>query len=118
MVQQTITITNESGMNARLSSWVIKATNRFKSEITFEGNGKKADGKDLLKFVRLGIRHGDELLVSADGPDEAEAIEAICTVIRQKADEEQAEKELREKMMAERKPGPLSRLFAMLCGRK
>lgn len=118
MIQQKITITNEVGMNARLSTWVFQTANRFKSEITFEANGKKADANSLLKFLSLGIRRGDELVVSADGPDEAEAVDAICSLIRQKADEEHAVKERWEKRRAEKKPGLLSRLIAMLCGRK
>ena len=46
------------------------------------------------------------------------AIDAICSLIRQEGEVEQAEKELREKRKAERKPGLLSRLFALLSGQK
>lgn len=118
MYQQTVTFTNEVGMYARFGTRIIQTANKFKSAITFEGNGLKVDGKKLLPTLSLAPRRGDEILVSADGPDEAEAVDAICSLIRQEGDAEQAEKELREKRRAERKPGPLSRLFAMLCGRK
>ena len=118
MYQQSVTITSEFGMKGRLATKVIQASNKFKSEITFEGKGKKADGKSLLPTLSLGMMNGDELMVSADGRDEKEAVDAICSLIRQEGEVEQTEKELREKRKAERKPGLLSRLFALLYGRK
>ena len=118
MYQQAVTFTNELGMYARFGTRIIQTANSFKSTIIFEGNGRKVSGKSLMGTLSLAPKKGDEILVSANGPDEAEAVDAICSLIRQEGEAERAKKELQEKRRAEKKPGPLSRLIAMLCGRK
>lgn len=118
MYQQSVTFTNEIGMNARLGTRIIQTAGNFKSNITFERNGRKVNGKSLLGTLSLAPMRGDEILVSAEGPDEAEAVDAICTLIRQEGEKDQAERERQEKRRAEKRPGPLSRLFSWLRRRR
>ena len=42
-----------------------------------EGNGKKAEAGKLLAVMGMGIKQGTELTITAEGPDEDEAIAAM-----------------------------------------
>ena len=50
---------------------------KFQSKITLEGNGKKAEAGKLLAIMGMGIKHGTEVTITAEGPDENEAIAAM-----------------------------------------
>ena len=42
---------------------------------------KEINAKSVLNVMASGIRCGDEITVHCDGPDEKEAIEAVCNLI-------------------------------------
>lgn len=56
---------------------------KFQSKITLEGNGKTAEAGKLLAVMGMGIKHGTEITITADGPDEEEAIAAMETFFKE-----------------------------------
>jgi len=39
------------------------------------------DGKSIMGVLLLAASRGTEVTISADGPDEAEALEALCELV-------------------------------------
>lgn len=73
----TYTIQDELGIHARPAGVLVKEVKKFQSKITLEGNGKKAEAGKLLAIMGMGIKHGTEVTITAEGPDENEAIAAM-----------------------------------------
>ena len=77
MKTMTYTIQDELGIHARPAGVLVKEVKKFQSKITLEGNGKKAEAGKLLAIMGMGIKHGTVVTITAEGPDENEAIAAM-----------------------------------------
>lgn len=77
MISETITITNETGLHARPASVFVNTAAKFKSELTIQKGEKQVNAKSILGVLSLGISKGSEIILSAQGPDEEEAIRSL-----------------------------------------
>ena len=77
------TIQDELGIHARPAGVLVKEVKKFQSKITLEGNGKTAEAGKLLAVMGMGINHGTEITITAEGPDEDEAIAALETFFKE-----------------------------------
>jgi phosphocarrier protein len=77
------TIKDKLGIHARPAGLLVKEAQKFESNVTIETDEKKADGKKLFSLMGLGVKNGHAIKVSADGPDETEAIRGIRIFIEQ-----------------------------------
>ena len=78
MEQFTYTITDPLGIHARPAGLLAKAAKSYGDtvvSVTKDGNTVKAS--QLMKLMGLGIKQGNEVTVSAEGPSETEAIAAM-----------------------------------------
>lgn len=82
-----ITIINKLGLHARAASKLVATASRFESRIELSRPGNNADAKSIMSVLMLAASQGTVVTLSADGPDEAEALEAICTLINDRFDE-------------------------------
>lgn len=71
------TITDPEGIHARPAALLIKLTCNFSSVLTIEKGDKKADAKRIFGIMGLGVKQGQEVRITAEGPDEEQAIEEI-----------------------------------------
>ncbi|PTC05468.1 bifunctional PTS fructose transporter subunit IIA/HPr protein [Vibrio mediterranei] len=77
-------IKNAHGLHARPGAMLVAEAKKFESAITvsnLNGESKAVNAKSLMKVIALGVKHGHELQFSAEGPDAAEALEAIGKAI-------------------------------------
>ena len=74
-------VRNPIGIHARIAAAIGQLCVGFKSAVTIECNGRKANGSDVLQILALNARLGDHLSVSVEGPDENSAFEKIRSVI-------------------------------------
>ena len=81
MYAKEITVKNEVGLHARPATYFIQKANEFKSGIWVEKEERRVNAKSLLGVLSLGIVKGTAITVIADGADEAEAVEALVTLI-------------------------------------
>jgi len=88
MAQKDFTIQNKLGIHARPAAQFVKMANRFKCEISVEKDGEEVDGKSIMGLMMLAAGHGSVIVVSAEGEDEAAALEAIGDLINRKFEEE------------------------------
>ena len=77
MVQKEIIMKSEIGLQASPAAKFVKLAVQYKSNLTIEVNERKCNGRSLLLIMSLGIGAGDTLLLTADGPDEQELIDAL-----------------------------------------
>lgn len=71
------TIKDEVGIHARPAGELVKTAGGFRSEITLEADGRKASARKLMGLMALGIRKGQQITVTIEGPDEGEAAAAL-----------------------------------------
>ncbi|OAS86079.1 MULTISPECIES: phosphocarrier protein HPr [Metabacillus] len=77
MVEKTFTITSEAGLHARPATALVNAVNSFTSEVNLEANGRTVNLKSIMGVMSLGISKGAVIKITANGSDEAAALEAV-----------------------------------------
>lgn len=88
MQQRTITITNRLGLHARAAAKLVKLAAGFQSRVLIEARQKSADAKSIFSVLLLAAAQNTEIEITAEGPDEKEAIGALCQLIADKFGEE------------------------------
>ena len=81
MVEKNVVIRNEVGLHARPAAEFVEMARQFESDIAVVCNGKTANAKSILKVLALGVKEGAEIKLVASGPDEEEALSALCALI-------------------------------------
>lgn len=76
-------ITDPEGIHARPAGELVKAVKDFQSAITISKDGKSADAKRIIGIMGLAVKKGQEITVTAEGGDEASAIAAIETFLKE-----------------------------------
>ncbi len=76
MTEFKYTIVDEHGIHARPAGELVKLMQSFECDITFTKGEKKASGKKLFAVMGMAVKKGEEITVSCDGADEAQASEA------------------------------------------
>jgi len=74
-------ISNKLGLHARPAAMFVKMASRFPCEIWVDKDGEQVNGKSIMGLMMLAAASGAKLIVSAEGPEAVEALEAIGTLI-------------------------------------
>ncbi|HWQ30505.1 MAG TPA: HPr family phosphocarrier protein [Negativicutes bacterium] len=82
MESEKVVIFNDTGLHARPASIFVNTAAKFKADLTIAKGEKKVNAKSILSVLGLGIAKGSEITLSADGPDEKEAISKLIELIR------------------------------------
>jgi phosphocarrier protein len=75
---QKFTVLNAHGLHARSGAMLVKAANRFESEILIEKDGNAVNGKSIMGVLMLAAGKGSQLTVTVEGPDAREAMSALA----------------------------------------
>ena len=81
MFSKEVTVNNQVGLYARPATFLIQKANEFRSTIMVEKENRKVNAKSLLGVLSLGITKGTVINISAEGSDEEEAVNALCTLV-------------------------------------
>lgn len=73
MREFTYQITDKDGIHARPAGELAKAAKSFDCRIQLEKNGKTAEAGRMLAVMSLGVKGGDTIRVTLEGPQEEEA---------------------------------------------
>ena len=76
-------ITNPQGLHARPASLFVQLASRFKSQVTVKKDDEGVDGKSIMGLLMLALERGSTVELIAEGPDAAEAIEALSQFLTQ-----------------------------------
>jgi phosphocarrier protein HPr len=81
MLKQDFIIINKLGLHARASALFVKTASRFAAEIRLAKEGVEVNGKSIMGIMMLAASKGTTVSLSAEGADEAEALQAIGELI-------------------------------------
>ncbi len=86
--ERTFEIRNRLGLHARAAAKLVHLSNTFASEIRLVKDGVEVNGKSIMGVLMLAAPRDSRLAVRAEGPDAAEAVEAIGALIEARFGEE------------------------------
>jgi len=88
MKQKTTTIKNRAGIHARPAALIVQTASQFESNIFLEKESEKINAKSIMGIITLGASYKTDIIVSAEGCDENEAVDAIASLFEKKFEEE------------------------------
>jgi phosphotransferase system HPr (HPr) family protein len=68
-------------LHARPAGVFVREAAKATADIRVEANGRSANAKSILDVLGLGATGGTELVISASGPDAAEALERLSELV-------------------------------------
>lgn len=77
MTTKNIKVKIKSGMEARPVAVLVQVASQYESRIYVESGNKKFNAKSIMGMMTLGLNEGEEIVVSAEGDDETEALNDI-----------------------------------------
>jgi phosphocarrier protein HPr len=80
MTTQTATVMNPLGLHARAAARFVHVASGFRSQVRVTRGTRTTDGKSILGLLLLAAARGSAVVIAADGPDEREAVEALCAL--------------------------------------
>ena len=89
MLQQETTIVNKLGLHARASAKLTQLAARFQSEVWMTRNGRRINAKSIMGVMMLAAGIGAKVEIETEGPDEADAMQALLALIADKFGEGQ-----------------------------
>jgi phosphocarrier protein len=81
MTSRAVTVTNQLGLHARAAARFVHLATRFASQIRVARDSKVMDGKSIMGILLLAAARGTTLTISAEGQDEADAVEALVRLV-------------------------------------
>ena len=80
MTVQRVQIVNPLGLHARAAARFVRMAGLYQSQIRVTRGQRTMDGKSILGLLLLAAARGSEIQISADGPDESEAVQALSAL--------------------------------------
>ena len=77
MITKSIEIKLPRGLEARPVAELVQLASKYDSTLHIEAQSKKVNAKSIMGMMTLGLDTGEEVTVTASGPDEQEAMEAV-----------------------------------------
>jgi phosphocarrier protein len=82
VTSQAVTVVNQLGLHARAAAKFVHVAGQYQSRIKVARHGREIDGKSILGLLLLAAARGSILTISADGADEAAAVDALAALVR------------------------------------
>jgi phosphocarrier protein HPr len=81
MMTRECVIRNRLGLHARAAAKFVQTATRYSSQIRVGREGKVMDGKSIMGILLLAAAAGTSVVITADGIDEHDAIDALCRLV-------------------------------------
>ncbi|HEY0188073.1 MAG TPA: HPr family phosphocarrier protein [Cellulomonas sp.] len=82
MTTRTVTIASRSGLHARPAAIFAQAAGSAGVPVTIAPvGGAPVDASSVLRVMALGLGHGAEVELSADGPDAEPALDRLAALL-------------------------------------
>ena len=85
MQTRIVNVANNLGLHARLAAQVVHLASRFKCRVSLGFKDRTANARSVVAVMLLAAGVGSTILIEASGPDEAEALDAISSLIEGRA---------------------------------
>jgi phosphocarrier protein len=81
MISRSVTVVNQLGLHARAAARFVHLATRFDSQVRVGRDSKVMDGKSIMGILLLAAARGTSLTITADGPDEQAAVDALAQLV-------------------------------------
>jgi len=85
-IQRTARMTNPSGLHARPAAQLVAGLRPYTAAVTIQVDGRRADARSITAVLGLGAAVGDEVTITADGPDAEAALDAVLAIVTKGSD--------------------------------
>lgn len=83
-----LTIQNKKGLHARAAAKFVSVAGTFDAAVQVERNGQSVSGRSIMGLMMLAASPGTSILVSAEGTDAIQALDAIQELVDNKFEED------------------------------
>lgn len=87
MIKTSTSINNKLGLHARASAKLTKLAGSFGCEVFMSKGERRVNAKSIMGVMMLAAGIGTPLTLRAEGPDEAQALDAVAALFDRKFDE-------------------------------
>ena len=77
MSRKEVVVSNVSKEHDNPIAELVQVACRYDSEIILESNNRRINAKSIMGMMTLGLTSGEDIMVSASGEDEQEALVAM-----------------------------------------
>ncbi|MCT1366394.1 MULTISPECIES: HPr family phosphocarrier protein [Kocuria] len=92
MAERIATIASRVGLHARPAAIFAEAAGDLPVEVTIAGEGEPADdamdASSILSLMSLGAKHGDKVVLRAEGEGSEEALDSLVKILETDHDAE------------------------------
>ena len=76
-MKKSVVVKMQQDFEARPIANLVQVANRYESKIYLEHGDSRVNAKSIMGMMSLALLNGEDILVDAEGSDEAEAVAAI-----------------------------------------
>lgn len=77
MIEKSIQIKLETGLEARPVAMLVQVASQFESTVYINSENRKVNAKSIMGMMSMGLESGAEVTVIAEGNDEETAVAEI-----------------------------------------
>ena len=77
MIEKSIQIKLETGLEARPVAMLVQVASQFESTVYLNSENRKVNAKSIMGMMSMGLESGAEVTVIAEGNDEEAAVAEI-----------------------------------------
>jgi phosphotransferase system HPr (HPr) family protein len=80
---RTVTVANLRGLHARPCLAISKTVGGFQAKVSVNFDGQTANAASVLELLSLAVGPGEQLVLSAHGPQAEEALDALVRLFHE-----------------------------------
>ena len=77
MVKKSIVVKLDQKTDVMPIAMLVQVASQYESSIYMDADEKRVNAKSIMGMMMLGLNSGRKIVVTADGPDEAQAVDGI-----------------------------------------
>lgn len=81
LVEESVKVELESGLQARSASQFVQDANLYTAHVFLEKDGKRVNAKSIMGLMSLAITPGETIKLIADGEDEETALNDLIAFV-------------------------------------
>jgi len=81
MTARSVTVPNQRGMHARAAARFVHLASAHTARVSVAHGHRTMDGKSIMGILLLAAPRGAVITITAEGPDEGPAVDALCRLV-------------------------------------
>ena len=81
MIKKPVKIQLSEGLDARPIALLVQEASQYSSSVYIEVDQKQVNAKSIMAVMSLGVKKGNEVIITAEGEDEEEALKTAIEMI-------------------------------------